>query len=76
VKAYVLVKVQAGQVREVVRKLKSVEGITEASATLGPYDVVAVVDTTDVAKLGVITASAIQTIPGVERTLTCLAVEL
>jgi hypothetical protein len=34
------------------------------------------VETPDVARLGAIAASAIQPIPGVEQTLTCLAVDV
>ncbi len=74
-KAYVLVKVRAGEVKDVVSKIRALAGVVEAHMTFGPYDVVAVVDTDDVAKLGAITASGIQPIPGVERTLTCLAVD-
>jgi DNA-binding Lrp family transcriptional regulator len=75
-KAYVLIKIRAGEVKEVVRNLRKVEGITEAHMTFGPYDAVAVVETPDVAKLGDITASKIQPIPGVDQTLTCLAVDV
>lgn len=75
-KAYVLIKVRAGEVREVVKLLRAVEGVREAHMTFGPYDAVAVVETDDVADLGAITAAKIQLIPGIERTLTCLAVEV
>jgi len=75
-KAYVLIKIRAGEVKDVVRSLCKVEGVTEAHMTFGPYDAVAVVETADIAKLGAITASAIQPIPGIEQTLTCLAVDL
>ena len=75
-KAHVLIKIRAGEVKDVVRSLCKVEGVVEAHMTFGPYDAVAVVETADIAKLGAITASAIQPIPGVEQTLTCLAVDL
>lgn len=75
-KAFVLIKIRTGEVKEVIRQLRKVEGVTEAHMTFGPYDAVAVVDTSDVAHLGAITASAIQPIPGVEQTLTCLAVDV
>jgi DNA-binding Lrp family transcriptional regulator len=74
-RAYVLVKVRAGEIKNVVSSLREIEGIVEANMTLGPYDAVAVVDVNDIATLGAITASRIQSIPGVDRTLTCLAVE-
>jgi DNA-binding Lrp family transcriptional regulator len=75
-KAYVLIKIRAGEVKEVVKQLRKVAGVVEAHMTFGPYDAVAVVETSDISKLGAITASAIQPIPGVEQTLTCLAVEV
>ncbi len=75
-KAYVLIKTRPGEIQEVVKQLRKLEGVSEAHMTFGPFDVVAEVETTDVAKLGAITASGIQPIPGVEQTLTCLTVDL
>ena len=75
-KAYVLIKTRPGDIQEVVKRLREIEGVSEAHMTFGPFDVVAEVETTDVAKLGAITASSIQPIPGVEQTLTCLAVDI
>lgn len=75
-KAYVLIKIHAGEVKDVVRQLRKLDGVIEAHMTFGPYDAVAVVETQDITRLGAITASAIQPIPGVEQTLTCLAVDL
>ena len=74
-KAYVLIKVRAGDVPEVIKNLRRVDGVVDANMTLGPYDAIAVVDVADVAMLGAITARKIQPIPGVEQTLTCLAVD-
>ena len=73
-KAYIMIKIRAGDVKEVVQQLRKVGDVVEAHMTFGPYDAVAVVDTTDLARLGAITALEIQPIPGVEQTLTCLAV--
>jgi len=75
-KAYVLIKIRAGEVKEVVRQLRKAEGVVEAHMTFGPYDAVAVVEAADISRLGVITASVIQPIPGVEQTLTCLTVDV
>ncbi len=75
-KAYVLIKVRAGEVREVVKTLRTIDGVKEAHMTFGPYDAVAVVETDEVADLGTITAARIQPIPGIERTLTCLTVDV
>jgi DNA-binding Lrp family transcriptional regulator len=75
-KAFVLIKVHAGQAPEVVENLRMVEGVIEAQMTLGPYDAIAVIEMADVARLGAVTARKIQPIPGIEQTLTCLAVEV
>lgn len=74
-KAYVLIKVRPGDIKEVVRRLHETPHVLEANMTFGPYDVVAVVDANDLAKLGTLIASSIQPMPGVEQTLTCIAVE-
>ena len=75
-KAYVLIKIRAGEVKEVVRQLRKTERVVEANMTFGPFDVVAVTDTPDISALGNLIATSIQPIPGVEQTLTCLAVEI
>jgi DNA-binding Lrp family transcriptional regulator len=75
-KAYVLIKTRAGDIKDVVSNLRRLKGVTEAHMTFGPYDVVAEVETADVAQLGALTASGIQPIPGVEQTLTCLTVDI
>lgn len=74
-RAYVLVQVRTGEIRDVVRQVRRVEGIQEANMTLGPYDVVATVEANDLKHLGKILAIGIQPIPGVIDTLTCMAVE-
>ncbi|NIS81751.1 MAG: Lrp/AsnC family transcriptional regulator [Anaerolineales bacterium] len=74
-RAYILINIRTGEIRQVVRHLKQVEGVVEAHMTFGPYDAVAVVQAEDVKSIGDTMASAIQPIPGVLDTLTCLAVE-
>jgi len=58
-----------------VRNLRRESGILDANMTFGPYDVVAVVETTDVNRLEPMVAGEIQPIPGVLDTLTCLVVD-
>ncbi len=75
-KAYVLINIRTGEVRDVVRQMRRVEQVREVNMTFGPYDAVAVIESKDLNDLGNILAGAIQPIPGVEETLTCLAVEI
>jgi len=75
-KAYVLIKIRAGEVKDVVRQLRKLDGIIEAHMTFGPYDAVAVITAQDIGGLGTLIATTIQPIPGVEQTLTCIAVDV
>lgn len=75
-KAYVLVNIRTGSVKEVVGHLRRISSVVEAHMTFGPYDAVAVVETDDINSVGSILASEIQPIPGVLDTMTCLAVDV
>mgnify|MGYP001571233941 CR=1 FL=1 len=75
-KAYIMIKIRTGELKDVVHQLRKIKDVVEAHMTFGPYDAIAVVETVDLAKLGSITALEIQPIPGVEQTLTCLAVDV
>lgn len=75
-KAYVLINIRTGNVKEVVKHLRRIDSVVEANMTFGPYDAVAVIETDDINSVGAILASEIQPIPGVLETLTCLAVDV
>jgi DNA-binding Lrp family transcriptional regulator len=75
-KAYVLVNIRTGDVKEVVKNLRRVKNVLEANMTFGPYDAVAVIETDDINSVGAILANEIQPIPGVLDTMTCLAVDV
>ena len=74
-KAFVLITVHGGEIREVVRNLKKIEHITEATMTFGLYDVIAVLEVDDINHLGRIVSRSIRPIPDVAETLTCVATE-
>jgi DNA-binding Lrp family transcriptional regulator len=74
-KAYVLINIRPGDLRDVIRQLKKVQGVLDANMTFGPYDAVAVIEASDINQLGKMISGEIQPIPGVTQTLTCLAVE-
>ena len=74
-KAYVLVNIRTGVVKDVVEGLRQVESVIEANMTFGPYDAVVVIETEDINDVGAILTNEIQTIPGVLETLTCLSVD-
>jgi DNA-binding Lrp family transcriptional regulator len=77
-KAYVLVKVTPGKVRDVtgdlVKKQRAGARILSVDAITGPYDVVAVVEGPDLNAIGTLVTEFIGTTAGVQSTLTCLVV--
>lgn len=75
-KAYILIKIRTGELKQVVKELRKLEAVKSADMTFGPYDAVAVVEHKDINGIGSLLAGSIQPIPGVEQTLTCLAVDI
>lgn len=75
-KAYILITIRAGEVKQVVKQLRKIDMVKNAEMTFGPYDAIAIVENGDIGKLGSLIASEIQPIPGIEETLTCLAVDI
>lgn len=75
-KAFILIHVRTGSIHEVVDFLKRTNGVVEAYFTFGVYDAIAVVEADDVIAIADIVGKEIQAIPGVEETLTCLALDV
>jgi DNA-binding Lrp family transcriptional regulator len=75
-KAYVLLQVRTGEITAVVRQLCHVKAVKSAEMTFGEYDAIAIVEAGDLEAMGTVIAAQIQTIPGVTKTNTCLAVEV
>ena len=73
-RAYVLINASAGKAIDVAKSLQGVQGITNADAITGEYDVIAQVDAPDVAGIGNVIVEKIQKVDGVFKTVTCLAV--
>lgn len=71
-KAYVLVNVRAGKTREVVEKLRQIEGVKGADACWGRPDIFAFVEATALAQT---VMDKIQNIGGVESTDTHIVIE-
>lgn len=74
-RAYVLINVRPGKVRDVVGAVSQLEGVRHADACWGLPDVFAYVETPDEKKLNVLVMDKIQKLEGVERTETHIVVE-
>ncbi len=74
-RAYVLIETIGGKSKEVVDALRKVSGIVAADVVTGPYDVIAVAQGSDANYIGRLVLNEVRGIPGISKTMTCLAVE-
>lgn len=73
-KAFVLIETTVGRTKEVATALKDMKGMTSVNAVTGPYDVIAIIEAETLNEIGDIVTQVIHPIPGISRTVTCLAV--
>jgi DNA-binding Lrp family transcriptional regulator len=73
-KAFVLVETAVGKNREVVAAIGKLKGVTSVDAVTGPYDVIAIIQGETLNDIGDVVTSKIHPIPGISRTVTCLAI--
>lgn len=79
-RAYVLIESAVGQASAVgdgVGRLQFADAqVISVDAVTGPFDVIAVLESSDLDKLGQAITGGIQRVEGVQRTTTCLVVNL
>lgn len=71
--AYVLAKVEAGRDKEVVREIKKINGVKEATPTYGVYDLHVEVSFERMEELDKFIFEEIRRIPGIKETATLIA---
>ncbi len=75
-KAYIMIEGAAGTIPAILKKLLTIEGVREAHAVTGQFDIIARVEAADVNAIGKMTYMTIQMIEGVIRTYTSNVIEL
>ena len=75
-KAFVLIETAVGRAKEVTSTLKQLKGVQSVDLVTGPYDVIAVIEGESLTDIGDLVTSRIHPIPGISRTVTCLAMRL
>lgn len=80
VRGYILIEAEVGSahdVTEAIRRLNLPDArILAVDTVTGPFDVISQIEADDLDKLGRAITDGIQSIQGVKRTTTCLAVRL
>ena len=73
-KAFVLIETAVGKSKEVVEVIRQLKGVKTVDTVTGPYDVIAVVEAANLNDIGDLVTAKIHPIPGISRTVTCLAI--
>lgn len=74
-RAYVLIKTEVGKTEAVQQRLRKRQGVEAADVIIGPYDIIAVVQASDLNAVGKLVLTEIHGVDGVENTLTCPVVD-
>jgi DNA-binding Lrp family transcriptional regulator len=74
-KAFILIETAVGKNKEVVSLLGKLEGLKSVDTVTGPYDIIAVVEGESLNEIGDLITGKIHPIPGINRTVTCLAIK-
>ena len=72
-KAFILIEAKVGGVQKVVRSLRALKGVTSADVITGNYDIIVLVEASDMGAMAELVTSQIQGVTGVLRTITCVA---
>lgn len=75
VKAFILIDTSPGKAKEVAQKIRQVDGVSAAHAVTGPHDIIAVIEARDVSALGEMVVQRIQSVAGVNRSLTSIVAD-
>ena len=73
-KAYILIETRTGTLLDVSDTLSSVPGVETVDTITGPYDVIAMVEVSDLNAVGQIVNGEIHGINGVVRTMICVVI--
>ena len=75
VQAFILIDTSPGKAKDVAQKLRSVAGVSAAHAVTGPHDIIALAEAPDVSSLGELIVQKIQSVAGVNRSLTSIVAD-
>ena len=73
-RVYLLIETAVGRTKEVLAAVRQIKSVESAELVTGPYDIIAVAETESLNDVGDLVTGKIHTVPGISRTVTCLAV--
>jgi len=76
VKAFVLIKVEPGKVREVLEVISAMRAVVEAYCVTGPDDIIAVLESDDAKGVSEVVIADLHDVEGIRGTDTRIVVDL
>ena len=73
-KCYILIETAVGNTRNVATAVKALAEVKSVDLVTGPYDIILVVEAQDLHSIGEFVIAKVHTLPGVNRTVTCMTV--
>ena len=73
-KAYVLIETAVGHNQDVLTAIRSLRRVKSVDTVTGPYDIIAIIEGESLTDIGDEVTGNIHPIPGLTRTITCLAI--
>ncbi|OAG27908.1 Lrp/AsnC family transcriptional regulator [Thermodesulfatator autotrophicus] len=75
-KAYILINTQIGKTAEVAETLKNMPEVKRLDIIMGPYDIIAEVETKDHDELSDMVIKKLQSIDYIQHTMTCPVIKI
>ena len=69
-----MIETAAGETSAAAGAMKKVSAIQSVDVVTGPYDIIVVIETSDMQSLGRVLETDVHTIAGVMRTVTCVTI--
>ena len=72
-RAYILIETQVGKSRDVIAVLRALSNVSSVDIITGEFDMIALVEASDMVAMADLVTGLVQSTPGVTRTITCVA---
>ena len=72
-RAYILIETQVGKSLDVIAALRALSNVLSVDIVTGEFDMIALVEASDMVAMADLVTGLVQSTPGVTRTITCVA---
>lgn len=71
-RAFILIETQVGRTKQVAEALREIPQVLAADVITGNFDIIATIESADVVAMAEVVTGQIQSVRGVQRTITCV----